>query len=289
MFLRIGTAFSQYSVSISIGPHSIRSSFKTYERGAVEWLELKEVDDLPLPKDYKQLPDTFITVYAGSEKLNTSVAFTRFKTLEILPDGKRDPQARWFELKHDLSHKSRPSQDYPGTVLLKLLLINIEDNTDKISWEPDRRKLDVKQPYCLKAHVYQCRGLPPVNENGLIDPSVKVRFCGAKFKTTARRNTLHPIFNETLEFHQMLPKSLNLAPKIVVQVWDNKTFNRTAVAQLRFSVDDPRVMVSRNINTLDIPTPQWLKLYGIDGRAQLGEVLVSFQLFPKQTELQVRH
>ena len=43
LLLCTGTALGQYSVSISIGPHSIRSSFKTYEKGAVEWLEVKEV------------------------------------------------------------------------------------------------------------------------------------------------------------------------------------------------------------------------------------------------------
>ena len=35
--------------------------------------------------------------------------------------------AQWFELKHDVSHKSTNTIGYPGSVLLKLSLANMQD------------------------------------------------------------------------------------------------------------------------------------------------------------------
>lgn len=32
-----------------------------------------------------------------------------------------------------------------------------------------------KNPYCLRAHVFQCRGLPSSEASGLLDPYIKVR------------------------------------------------------------------------------------------------------------------
>lgn len=33
-----------------------------------------------------------------------------------------------------------------------------------------------KKPYCLRAHVFQCRGLPSSEASGLLDPYIKVGF-----------------------------------------------------------------------------------------------------------------
>ena len=34
--------------------------------------------------------------------------------------------------------------------------------------------MELKKPFCLRVYVYQCRGLPAIDGNGLIDPYVKV-------------------------------------------------------------------------------------------------------------------
>lgn len=34
--------------------------------------------------------------------------------------------------------------------------------------------LGKKEPYCLRAHVFQCRGLPSSEASGLLDPYIKV-------------------------------------------------------------------------------------------------------------------
>ena len=41
-------------------------------------------------------------------------------------------------------------------------------------WEPERKKIEMKKPFCLRVFVYQCKDLPAVDDNYLIDPYVKV-------------------------------------------------------------------------------------------------------------------
>lgn len=84
------------------------------------------------------------------------------------------PAAAWFELKHDVSHKSTNTAGYPGSVLLKLSLTNMADLTDLDDWEPERRKIELKKPFCLRVFIYQCKDLPSVDDHYLIDPYVKV-------------------------------------------------------------------------------------------------------------------
>eukprot|EP01035_Chromulina_nebulosa_P028442 gene28442-37546_t len=78
----------------------------------------------------------------------------------------------------------------------------------------------------------------------------------------------------------MLPEDLHLAPHVLIQVWDNKTFSRAPVAAFRQALVD--IPVSYNPNTTEIPTPTWKELTGIDGNGKMGKILVSFQLFLKK-------
>jgi hypothetical protein len=91
------------------------------------------------------------------------------------------------------------------------------------------------------------------------------------------KSTQNPAFYEQLEFHQLLPEDLQLAPNILIQVWDNKTFGRVPVSALRIPLAD--LSLFKNANTAEIPPPTWKELFGIDGNRKLGEILVSFQLF----------
>ena len=51
---------------------------------------------------------------------------------------------------------------------------------------------------------------------------LQVRFAGQKQKTQSKRSVQNPAFYEMLEFHQMHPEDLQLAPHVLIQVWDNK-------------------------------------------------------------------
>jgi len=48
----------------------------------------------------------------------------------VFKDSQGRAAAQWFELKHDVSHKSTNTIGYPGSVLLKLSLANVQDVVD---------------------------------------------------------------------------------------------------------------------------------------------------------------
>ncbi len=90
---------------ISIGAIEVKSSFRTYANGAVDWVQLIDLPNISLPADPSQLPDTIITVYKGTETSYTSVAYKRLNTIELLHKNLKS-EATWYELTHDQSHKS---------------------------------------------------------------------------------------------------------------------------------------------------------------------------------------
>lgn len=273
----------KYALGLNIGQYELKCSFKSYENGGVEWVELIENDTIMLPSEVRHLPDTFITLYRGSETSYQSVAFARLQTLHIVSKG-TDVSAQWYELQHDQSHKSNPLiQGYPGSVLLRLAVVNLEDVGKPMEWDSERVKMNVKEPYNLRVYVFQCRNLPAINDNGLIDPYVKVRFSGSKQKTTSKKMTQSPCFFEVLEFVNMLVVDKKLAPNIVLQVWDSKFGGKMPVGVVRAPLDGVNITNAANAANAGIPTPKWMQLKGIDGKGNMGEILASFQLFRKET------
>lgn len=275
-------ASTKYSLGISIGHHEIRTAFRGYENGAVDWIELHDLKDIDLPREVKMLPDMFLTVYKGNDQTHQSVSFTRLKPVDILPrtEDANDKIAKWYELRHDISHRSTNIHGYPGSVLLKLMLASIEDETAQQDWETYRRRLEIRKPFHLRVYVYQCRNLPAVDDNAMLDPYIKVRFAGEKLKTITQSNTRNPCYYQVLDFSHELPEELILAPNIVVQLWDGKNTGGTAIAQLRQSVHKLEVLT--NVFSAESPKPKWMDLYGIDGQKAIGQVLIAFQLFKKK-------
>lgn len=139
--------------------------------------------------------------------------------------------------------------------------------------------MQLRDPFCLRVYVYQCRNLVAVDEDGTIDPYVKVRFAGNKQRTTTKTSTKNPSFYECLEFHSMVAQDKLLAPNIVVQVWDGKGWeSKTPIGAFRVGAN---IVPSTSIYA-GIPAPEWRPLTGIDGKGSMGEVLISFQFIKKR-------
>ncbi|CAM9189853.1 unnamed protein product, partial [Laminaria digitata] len=142
--------------------------------------------------------------------------------------------------------------------------------------------LGKKKPYCLRAHVFQCKGLPSSEASGLLDPYIKVvRFMGRKLKTTHEGGTADPCFYQTIEFHEMLPDDLRLAPEVRVEVWDKDLLgSNTHVAGCRFPMSAATLSIGSSSR---VPTPRWHQLRDTNGQPGVGELLFSLQLIPKRT------
>ena len=76
----------------------------------------------------------------------------------------------------------------------------------------------MEQNYKLLAHIYQGRNLPAADKTGMSDAYATVRLAGQSAKTKIVKETLNPLFYETLELDVSLPDRINMSYAPDVQV-----------------------------------------------------------------------
>lgn len=134
--------------------------------------------------------------------------------------------------------------------------------------------------YCLRVYVYQARHLPAADDDGLLNPYVKVRFKGSKEKTKARGATTNPLFYETLSFHEMLPEDVRYGPDVLLQIWDAHSLARNrSVASARIPLAECPVL---GHDAARPPDPLWRRARDSAGRPTGAEVLCAAALLPKR-------
>ena len=74
----------------------------------------------------------------------------------------------------------------------------------------------------------------------------------------------------------MIPTDKRLAPNLLLQVWDAEMFTGFPVGFLRVQMHDIKVSTNTFYNPDQVP--EWMPLVGVDGKGDMGEVLVSFLL-----------
>jgi hypothetical protein len=208
------------------------------------------------------------------------VCFCRIPAAKLLKEQFRGAP-HWEMLKPEPSTLLNPMN--PGAVLLQLGFGLSADAIDPVfSWPEDTLVKKPKElaPFCLRVYIFQAKNLPASNDNGLLDPYIKVRFCGRKETTRAHSMTTAPLFYETLEFHEMLPLDVRFGPDVIVQVWDRDIFSSdTARALLRVPLVDCPVLCSEGSTP---PSPNWLKLTNTSSEPLASEILMSAGLIRKR-------
>lgn len=272
------TGAAQMNVVVEFGPQRLSFKSSTNRRGQVKWVETQEAKEIELPSDISQLPD--VGIYLCRE--GVTVSFARIPAAKLLAQS-FEGRPFWQQLQADHSRDRGKaglgSATFPGAVLLRLGL-GVAD--DVIPWRDDRKLFaeEDQRPYCLRCNIFQGKRIPAKDANGLIDPYVKVRFCGVKRKTRILSMTTDPLFYETLEFHELLPSDLAYAPEVVLQVWDfDQVGSNSQVGLVRFNLADAKVT---KVETNPAPPPRWLPLYDLDGSETSGSLLCSFQLVAKR-------
>lgn len=280
-----GLGVAKMQLIVSIGNYSLEFAFEPNKRGVVVWNDIKQLKGIDLPVLIEEIPDVCVYLVRGPPKVQT-VCYARISAARFLKEQfKGEPT--WVLLKADKA-RTRAMGGValtvnPGAVLIKFGLGLSEDALDpSFAWDELalRKKADDLLPYALRVYIFQARDLPASDENGLLDPYVKVRFCGKKEKTRVHSMTTAPLFYQTLQFHEMLPRDLNFGPDIVVQVWDRDTLgSNTPMALLRYPLSKCRLLLSESSRH---PTPEWLALSDINGDPIAGEILMSAALIRKR-------
>uniref|UniRef100_A0A8C8AJK5 C2 domain-containing protein n=1 Tax=Otus sunia TaxID=257818 RepID=A0A8C8AJK5_9STRI len=130
----------------------------------------------------------------------------------------------------------------------------------------------------LRAHLYQARGILPVDDNGLSDPFARVVFSTHCQTTRMLEETLSPMWNELLLFDQLIVdgKKEELkteTPIVIINLFSHNKFVSTAVfLGQAFAV--PQVKLVDEPYTK--PALQFFDFY--KGTKAAGELIATFEL-----------
>mmetsp|Transcript_3699 Transcript_3699/g.10922 ORF Transcript_3699/g.10922 Transcript_3699/m.10922 type:complete len:1377 (-) Transcript_3699:822-4952(-) len=264
---------------ISIGNHKLHYAWQPNKQGTIIWNTIHTLKAIKLPVLVGEIPDVCVYLMRGPPKVQT-VCFCRIPAARLLKEQFRGGP-HWELLTLEPSTMCYPTS--PSAVLLQLGFGLSEDAVDpEFCWPEDTlmKKLEELAPFCLRVYVFQAKNLHASDDNGLLDPYVKIRFCGCRETTRAHSMTTAPLFYETLEFHEMLPIDVRFGPDIIVQVWDKDTFSLdTPRASLRVPLVDCPILCSEGSTP---PSPNWLKLTNMSSEPLGGEILMSAGLIRKR-------
>ena len=256
-------------LSISIGNHVLAYACGTNQRGVVEWNELLSLKGVPLPVVLEGIPDVIACVRAGKR----SVGFCRIPAARLLREQMRGAPT-WYRLTSETTNVGQCDEN-PGALLLQLGLGLSEDANDPdFKWDELHllEKFTDKRPCCVRVYVYQARNLPASEASGLLDPYVKVRFCGRKEKTRSHADTTNPLFYETLDLHALVPRDARYGPDVVLQVWNRRSLGKSnrAICSLRLPLGDLQELVH---DTARAPDPAWRACVDASGNALATQLL----------------
>uniref|UniRef100_H2Z080 C2 domain-containing protein n=1 Tax=Ciona savignyi TaxID=51511 RepID=H2Z080_CIOSA len=122
--------------------------------------------------------------------------------------------------------------------------------------------------------IYQADGLPKMNTSiteklktvlqgeakDLVDPYVEITFCDQKGRTSVRKNSYEPCWNEQIIFTELFPP---LCKRIKVQIRDKDNINNTVIGTTYISLDKISNSGDRgNVSFLPTFGPTYVNMYG---------------------------
>ncbi|RHY87253.1 hypothetical protein DYB35_010757, partial [Aphanomyces astaci] len=174
------------------------------------------------------------------------------------------PPVKWVSLVEDDVLDNLADATYTGNVLLRLALepTAATGRTDA-AWKDLPNAKSPSASYALLVHLFQARGLPAADANGLIDPFVAVTCSGVGLKSSTKVKTRDPMYYETLVF------DINIPTIYVV------TLDVTIIASSDYTAG------------YAVPKPTWYNLSYEEGKGGEGQLLVSCTLVAKDFPDQV--
>lgn len=282
----LGLSARDVGIEVRVGHYVLMTTSKTPKHRSVHWNEVLGVGtSVELPADVDQIPDIFVYLFRGSGTRRVPISYARFTPKELLERGFTQP-ASWLHLQEDVALNAVPSDEQPGSILMRLGFGNVDAAAGVDDWDGEAEEAALTAPYAVRVHVYQGRQLPATDSNGSTDPWVRVQVGGQTARTQALKMTTCPLWYEPLELRLDLPQRVEFVPELLVQLWDENFFADTKVGQLRIALSDPAVPKHRfaSSGATDLPTqlprPTWQKLWARNREAEgsQGELLIGVQL-----------
>ncbi|OQS02130.1 hypothetical protein THRCLA_05475 [Thraustotheca clavata] len=288
------TRKSKMQILITCGLHELNFERKENHKGNVVWNQLMETDNLVLPKDPDQIPDIFVYLCKGKAdgKLSTrkQVAYKRYSAKKLLKQGMtRDPV--WVTLQEDPAVDALKDEVFPGNVFLNLGFGTEETaHSTRSLWQSkcNPEILNTRHKYQVQVNIFQGRQLPALDDNGLCDPYIKVRFCGEEKKLDVKKKTRDPLWYQTIVFDADLPPEnyLQYSPQILLRAMDwDMSLGVGSDAGHDYMGTSFLSITADNVRTVDDPrpppVPQWHGLMQQEVGDTEGSILASVVVIKK--------
>lgn len=267
-------------IMISVGKYDLLTEKREVVNGVAEWNELLCSEDMKFPVDKKQLPDVCIYITKGEGNSRQPICFQRFKAKDLL-DGMFKVPPKWIFMKEDKVLDALMDGEFPGTVLVRLGFGLKEDAMEtEQEWQQSLQRMKRRSSYQVRCHLYQAKDLPAVDDNGLLDPYMKVNFLGEKKTSEKIKKTRFPLYYQSFCFDCELPEK-EFMPQVNIKCYDWDMIGKDDYCgQIFFNLQDAFIL-----DSLDdpFPDPEYHEIFvEVPGDSQ-GEILCSFQLIPKVT------
>jgi hypothetical protein len=273
----------QYRVMLKIGEFELLSEkpiYKTWEYWFWNFKKLDDVFEAPYP-DVESMERIYIYLMDG----DLPVSYWKGMAKDFT-----DPNAqfKWVSLIADKSIKKITKPHKAGIISFRLTINDVyKNNTVDISSLPEwNAELPSKTTeYLWRAYIFQCKDLPPSDENGSWDPYVKVWSPGKKsFRTSIVEKSINPIFYETVEF-PFIVSSLDYAPPFVLYIKDNNRwlFRNYSNFVGRAIIPYKEASLSTDFTSEPHPKKHPIKMGFSPKEPIMGEILVSFAIIPIPT------
>jgi hypothetical protein len=198
--------------------------------------------------------------------------------------GRFDDPVQWVPLKEDPGLNRLSDSEFPGALLVRLGFGLTTDATNEQhvrEWQRDVRKMQERELFEVRVHIYQAKELPPSDPDGSVDPYFKVMFNGEKDqRTSTKSDTAAPLYYETCSFRAELPPDDEFAPPVILRLYDEDAFDKDDYLGCCFLyLDDEETTFDLGDYSGDIlPEPKWHDLYLQEPGDTGGRVLASVQL-----------
>ena len=289
----------EYAIKVKIQENEVKTTSHKIIDGKIDFDETLRLQLRTFGNDLLTLPDLYIylvDVNIKSEKQN--VCFQRIKpssfhlnnditVIKLLPDPciglvKTMRKSGILKCKICLYHSENEVNLIPkekefskggrSFKILKTLTNNTYFNQGESYDDAENLK-----PYSVIAVVYMSKGLISAESKGTSNPFVRLTLDGIEIKTKVKNNTMNGVWNEKLEFNNVLIdlNDKSTWPIFYLNVFDKKQLSSTPIGYNYVWLCN----AGYAINDINLCTPKWHNLFLPKSNKQQGQILLSFYIF----------
>jgi hypothetical protein len=286
---------SSLRVKVSIGLEELITPAAKPQHGYATWGKVMESQPFKMPKDPNMLPDIFVYLLNANDR---PVCFYRRRAVDVVHAQTRESdevvalpgffqECTRIYMEEDKQLDCLDAGEFPGSLLVKIgfgLARDAQKPEVQQHWKDLTKFYSKRKGYHMRVHLYQARGLPSSDSNGLADPYVKVAFQGRDRdanKTRVVEKNLYPAWYQTICFPDIQLADHNnyeFCSQVALRVFDQDNLDSDDYMGMAAIDLQEAFHCASTVPASDFPDPVWKPIFYEKPGDSVGDILVSIQL-----------